>query len=55
MSAIPQPEISRATVEEYLFYEEQSAERYDYFRGQVIAGAGGSEQHNDIEGNIVRE
>ncbi|MFY7788188.1 MAG: Uma2 family endonuclease [Thermoflexibacteraceae bacterium] len=58
MSAIPNnetPEVFRATVDEYLFYEETSAEKYDYFRGQVIARAGGSEQHNDIEGNIMGE
>ncbi len=58
MSALLQSEtqeIFRATVQEYLFYEDQSKERYDYFRGQVVARAGGSEQHNDIEGNLIGE
>jgi Uma2 family endonuclease len=58
MSAIPKneiPEVFYATIEEYLFYEEQSKEKYDYFRGKVIARAGGSESHNDIEGNVIRE
>ncbi len=48
-------EIFEASIPEYLFYEEKSAERYDYLQGRVVARAGGSENHNDIESNIMAE
>jgi Uma2 family endonuclease len=58
MSAQPNytsEEVFKATVAEYLYYEEKSLERYDYLNGEVIARAGGSESHNDIESNIIGE
>jgi Uma2 family endonuclease len=48
-------EIFEATAAEYLFYEEKSAEKYDYLQGRVVARAGGSEKHNDIESNVIGE
>ncbi len=39
MSAVSKPEtpeVFYATVDEYLFYEETSAERYDYFVGKSL-------------------
>ncbi len=58
MSALQKPETTErffATIDEYLFYETTSPEKYDYFMGEVIARAGGSEDHNSIEGNVIGE
>jgi Uma2 family endonuclease len=48
-------ETFEATAAEYLFYEEKSTEKYDYLQGRVVARAGGSEKHNDIESNLIGE
>ena len=40
---------------EYLAFERESTERHEYFRGEVYAMAGGSEAHNLIAANILRE
>lgn len=48
-------EIFEASVTEYLFYEEKSAERHNYLQGSIISCASNSENHNDIESNIMRE
>ncbi len=56
MAALHKPESTErffATREEYLFYEETSPEKYDYFMGEVVARAGGSGDHNSIEGNLM--
>ncbi len=56
MSALAKSETTErffATPAEYLFYEETSPEKYDYFMGEVIAKAGSSAPHIDIEVNLV--
>jgi Uma2 family endonuclease len=58
MSAPPNLENTErlfATIEEYLFYEETSLEKNDYVMGEVLARAGGSDEHNSIEGNVIGE
>jgi Uma2 family endonuclease len=58
MSAPPKSETTErffATREEYLCFEETSPEKYDYVMGEVLARAGGSDEHNSIEGNVIGE
>lgn len=52
MSALAQP---LATVDEYFALETASAVRHEYYRGHVIAMAGGSFFHGVIIGNVTRE
>jgi Uma2 family endonuclease len=46
---------SRCTPEEYLTLERASAERHEYFAGEIFAMGGASEPHNLIVTNLVRE
>ncbi len=48
MSALP---ITKMTVEEYIEFDKNSEERYEYFDGEVFAMAGGSSNHARIGGN----
>ena len=52
--SLPQT-MARYTVEEYLALERQSEERHEYIDGQIYAMAGGSYQHAQIIGGLVRE
>ncbi len=49
MSASP---IRKMTIEEYIEFDKNSMERYEYFDGEVFAMAGGSPEHARISGNI---
>ncbi len=48
MSALP---IHKMTIEEYIEFDKNSMERYEYFDGEVFAMAGGSPEHARISGN----
>jgi Uma2 family endonuclease len=50
MTAIPK---QRYTIEEYFELERGSAERYEYFDGEVVAMSGGSINHSLIASNIM--
>ena len=52
MVAIPQREARFITEEEYRELEMTSNVKHEYFRGQVYAMSGGTENHADISGNI---
>src|SRR6185436_4634403 len=41
------------TIEEYLAFERESEERYEYFDGLIYAMAGESSQHADLSSNLV--
>jgi Uma2 family endonuclease len=49
MSAIPRPSY---TEEEYLLLERTAVYKSEYFRGEIFAMAGASDEHNTIAGNI---
>ena len=49
MSALP---IHKMTIEEYIEFDKNSMERYEYFAGEVFAMAGGSPEHGRIGGSI---
>ena len=40
------------SVEDYLFYEQDSPIRHEYVDGELFAMAGASDQHNEITGNL---
>ncbi|HEX6142099.1 MAG TPA: Uma2 family endonuclease [Geminicoccaceae bacterium] len=42
-----------ATVEDFLAWVEPQAERYEFVDGRLVLMAGGSEQHNDIQVNLL--
>ncbi len=44
----------RYTPEEYLKLEEASLDKHEYFRGEIFAMAGASENHSLINSNLVR-
>jgi Uma2 family endonuclease len=44
----------RYTPQEYLKLEEASLEKHEYFRGEIFAMAGGSENHSLINSNVMR-
>ena len=48
MGALP---IHKMTIEEYIEFDKNSMERYQYFDGEVFAMAGGSPEHARISGN----
>lgn len=41
----------KMTIEEYIEFDKNSMERYEYFDGEVFAMAGGSPEHARISGN----
>jgi Uma2 family endonuclease len=43
------------TPEEYLAFERASPEKHEYYRGEIFAMAGGSEQHSAISANVIGE
>jgi Uma2 family endonuclease len=43
------------TIEEYLAFERQSAEKHEYFKGEVFAMAGASNMHNLLFSNLFGE
>ncbi|WP_160148344.1 Uma2 family endonuclease [[Leptolyngbya] sp. PCC 7376] len=45
--------IPKMTVEEYLIWEEQQDNRYEYIDGEIIAMTGGSIPHNDLAVNLL--
>lgn len=45
------PEKKHWTVEEYLAFDRESEERWDYYRGEVFNMSGASLPHNQIAGN----
>ena len=47
------PQLPFATLEEYFAVEEASAIRHEYYRGRILAMAGGSYDHALIIGNAV--
>lgn len=49
MSALPK---HKMTIEEYIEFDKNSLERYEYFDGEVFAMAGGSPEHARISGNV---
>jgi Uma2 family endonuclease len=49
MSALP---IHKMTMEEYIEFDKNSIDRYEYFDGEVFAMAGGSPEHTRIGGNV---
>lgn len=49
MSALPK---HKMTIEEYIEFDKNSMERYEYFDGEVFAMAGGSPEHARIGGNV---
>jgi Uma2 family endonuclease len=42
------------TPEEYLAFENPSPEKHEYFDGHIIARAGASPAHNEIQTNLIR-
>ena len=51
--ALPANKPRRVTPAEYLAFENASAEKHEYLRGQLFAMAGASPKHNLICGNII--
>ena len=49
MSALP---VHQMTMEEYIEFDKNSIDRYEYFEGEVFAMAGGSPEHTRISGNV---
>lgn len=45
----------RQTVEEYLCFERDAVEKHEYYRGEIVAMAGGSAEHALITVNLSRE
>jgi Uma2 family endonuclease len=50
MSALP---IRKMTMEEYIEFDKNSIDRYEYFAGEVFAMAGGSPEHARIGVNVT--
>lgn len=50
MSAQPKIELS---IEDYLTFEEHSAVKHEYYRGEIFAMAGTSFDHGTISGNVL--
>jgi Uma2 family endonuclease len=50
MSADTKP---RYTLEEYLELDAKSAERLEYWQGEIFSMSGASEEHAEIEGNLM--
>ena len=50
MSALPK---HKMTIEEYIEFDKNSLERYEYFDGEVFAMAGGSPEHSRISTNVT--
>lgn len=48
----PIPPLEPLTVDGYLAFEEASAGRHEYVKGEVYAMTGASKRHNQIAGNI---
>jgi Uma2 family endonuclease len=44
-----------ATIEEYLYWEEQAERKHEYYGGEVVAMAGGKLNHNTVCLNITSE
>jgi Uma2 family endonuclease len=42
------------TAAEYLLWEPQQEERYEYWDGEVVAMSGGTRDHNRVSGNFFR-
>ncbi len=49
------PALQKISSEEYLVAERKSAEKHQYFDGDVVAMSGASIPHNRIVGNIIGE
>jgi Uma2 family endonuclease len=47
------PSIPLATVEEYLEFDGNSETKHEYYRGQIIAMAGGGLNHSQIGGTVT--
>lgn len=43
------------SVEEYLRLEQDSLEKHEYVKGDIVAMAGETEEHNHIVANLMRE
>jgi len=54
MSALPASQ-KTWTVDEYLAFERSSAEKHEFFQGEIFAMAGASREHNLIVSNINAE
>jgi Uma2 family endonuclease len=50
----PAPKFNYISPEEYLTLERASTEKHEYFKGEVFAMSGASNEHNDIAYNINR-
>lgn len=48
-----EPIKTHCSYEEYLALEQQDGVRYEYYRGEVFAMAGGTKRHNRISKNMV--
>jgi hypothetical protein len=52
MNALTQPKLS---LEAYLAWEEDQAEKHEFYRGEVFAMVGARRVHGRVVGNLVRE
>lgn len=50
----PAPKYNYVSQEEYLAMERASEQKHEYFKGEVFAMSGASNEHNDINYNINR-
>ena len=50
MSAIP---ITKMSYEEYLEFDKNSEERYEYFDGEIFCMSGVSRRHDQIQVNLT--
>lgn len=48
------PALNLFTPEEYLAFENPSPEKHEYYDGHIIAMAGASPAHNEIQTNLIR-
>ncbi|GAB4426653.1 MAG: hypothetical protein OHK0011_08260 [Turneriella sp.] len=48
------PSLALFSAEEYLAFENLSPEKHEYFDGHIIAMAGASPAHNEIQTNLIR-
>src|SRR5690554_8040933 len=46
---------SKFTVDEYLRFEKDAAQKHEYFNGEIFAMAGAGPRHNIIFSNVFRE
>jgi Uma2 family endonuclease len=53
MSAVPA--LKLISIEDYLSLEESADEKHEYYRGEIVAMAGGTIAHNQIVSNTVSE